>query len=108
MSATTSNPKGRNLLAVIGDEVRSLRIMHAERERARAPHRITSAPSPQPTCNMRSDTQDSVTGLLLAGIGNVDEHQKKNFMVVDASTLTTAGASTGAAPVPQPLCWTHN
>ncbi|RSH80499.1 H(+)-transporting V1 sector ATPase subunit F [Apiotrichum porosum] len=51
MSAPTSNPKGRNLLAVIGDE-------------------------------------DSVTGLLLAGIGNVDEHQKKNFVIVDGKTQT--------------------
>lgn len=29
--------------------------------------------------------QDSVTGLLLAGIGHVDDHQNKNFLVVDAS-----------------------
>ncbi|KAF7978923.1 hypothetical protein HWV62_44460 [Athelia sp. TMB] len=30
--------------------------------------------------------EDSITGLLLAGIGHVNEHQKKNFLVVDAKT----------------------
>jgi hypothetical protein len=29
--------------------------------------------------------QDSVTGLLLAGIGHINEQQKKNFLVVDTS-----------------------
>ncbi|CEG73241.1 Putative V-type proton ATPase subunit F [Rhizopus microsporus] len=29
--------------------------------------------------------EDSVTGLLLAGIGNVNQQQKRNFLVVDAS-----------------------
>ena len=29
--------------------------------------------------------QDSVTGLLLAGIGNVGRDQKKNFLIVDSS-----------------------
>ncbi|KAL1406021.1 H(+)-transporting V1 sector ATPase subunit F [Vanrija albida] len=32
--------------------------------------------------------EDSVTGLLLAGIGHVTEAQKKNFVVVDAKTQT--------------------
>lgn len=31
--------------------------------------------------------EDSITGLLLAGIGHIDSHQKKNFLVVDASTF---------------------
>jgi V-type H+-transporting ATPase subunit F len=31
--------------------------------------------------------QDSVTGLLLAGIGHVDNQQKKNFLIVDGSKL---------------------
>ncbi|EIE78481.1 hypothetical protein G6F46_005853 [Rhizopus delemar] len=30
--------------------------------------------------------EDSVTGLLLAGIGNVNQQQKRNFLVVDAKT----------------------
>jgi len=30
--------------------------------------------------------EDSITGLLLAGIGHVNEHHKKNFLVVDAKT----------------------
>lgn len=29
--------------------------------------------------------EDSITGLLLAGIGHIDSHQKRNFLVVDAS-----------------------
>lgn len=31
--------------------------------------------------------EDSITGLLLAGIGNIDKDQKKNFLVVDNSVL---------------------
>ncbi|KJA26047.1 hypothetical protein HYPSUDRAFT_52772 [Hypholoma sublateritium FD-334 SS-4] len=30
--------------------------------------------------------EDSITGLLLAGIGHVTDHGKKNFLVVDAKT----------------------
>ncbi|KAI0029149.1 ATPase, V1 complex, subunit F [Vararia minispora EC-137] len=30
--------------------------------------------------------EDTVTGLLLAGIGHISEQQKKNFLVVDAKT----------------------
>ncbi|CAO3682710.1 unnamed protein product [Rhizopus stolonifer] len=30
--------------------------------------------------------EDSVTGLLLAGIGHVNQQQKKNFLIVDAKT----------------------
>lgn len=33
--------------------------------------------------------EDSITGLLLAGIGHIDSHQKKNFLVVDASKIQT-------------------
>ena len=29
--------------------------------------------------------QDSITGLLLAGVGHINEQQKKNFLIVDAS-----------------------
>lgn len=31
--------------------------------------------------------QDTVTGMLLAGIGNMDSRQKKNFFVVDSSKI---------------------
>jgi V-type H+-transporting ATPase subunit F len=31
--------------------------------------------------------QDSITGLLLAGIGHINEHQRKNFLVVDSSEV---------------------
>jgi len=30
--------------------------------------------------------EDTVTGVLLAGVGHVNEHQKKNFLVVDSKT----------------------
>ncbi|KAL4068292.1 ATPase, V1 complex, subunit F [Scleroderma yunnanense] len=30
--------------------------------------------------------EDSITGLLLAGIGHINEQQKKNFLVVDPKT----------------------
>lgn len=29
--------------------------------------------------------QDTITGFLLAGVGNVDARRKKNFLVVDSS-----------------------
>ncbi|KAH8080887.1 ATPase, V1 complex, subunit F [Filobasidium floriforme] len=32
--------------------------------------------------------EDSITGLLLAGIGHVDNQQKKNFLIVDGKTPT--------------------
>ncbi|KAF6816992.1 vacuolar ATP synthase subunit f [Colletotrichum musicola] len=34
--------------------------------------------------------EDSVTGLLLAGIGHVSSEQEKNFLVVDSKTETAA------------------
>ncbi|EJU04458.1 vacuolar ATP synthase [Dacryopinax primogenitus] len=34
--------------------------------------------------------EDSITGLLLAGIGHVNSNQKKNFLVVDNKTQTFA------------------
>ncbi|KAF8587284.1 vacuolar ATP synthase [Ramaria rubella] len=30
--------------------------------------------------------EDSITGLLLAGIGHINEQQRKNFLVVDSKT----------------------
>ncbi|KZW02113.1 vacuolar ATP synthase [Exidia glandulosa HHB12029] len=30
--------------------------------------------------------EDSITGLLLAGVGHVNENQKKNFLIVDSKT----------------------
>lgn len=30
--------------------------------------------------------EDSITGLLLAGIGHINDKQKKNFLIVDAKT----------------------
>lgn len=63
--ATTTSYKDRNLIAVIGDEV--------------------GHPVQYGLCFLRSPPpQDSITGLLLAGIGHVNE-QQKNFLVVDAS-----------------------
>ena len=38
-------------------------------------------------CGGRLYAQDSVTGVLLAGIGHLNEHQKKNFLIVDASVF---------------------
>lgn len=55
--------KDRNFLAVIGDEV------------------------PLLLSNSIDMMQDSVTGLLLAGIGHITHDQKKNFLIVDTSTF---------------------
>jgi len=37
--------------------------------------------------------EDSITGLLLAGIGHVNQLQKKNFLIVDPSTSFQPPAS---------------
>ncbi|KAG2350676.1 vacuolar ATP synthase [Suillus weaverae] len=34
--------------------------------------------------------EDSITGLLLAGIGHINEHQRKNFLIVDSKTQISA------------------
>ncbi|KAF8736739.1 hypothetical protein AX14_014062 [Amanita brunnescens Koide BX004] len=34
--------------------------------------------------------EDSATGLLLAGVGHVNQQQKKNFLIVDAKTQVSA------------------
>jgi V-type H+-transporting ATPase subunit F len=73
MAQHTSNPKDRNLIAVIGDEVSFFRR--------------------RMMFDGRLMLKDSVTGLLLAGIGHVDNQQKKNFLIVDSST--------------SPLCSSH-
>ncbi|KAJ8084333.1 H(+)-transporting V1 sector ATPase subunit F [Marasmius tenuissimus] len=63
--ATNISFKDRNLIAVIGDEVvQPLFIL------------------------VTTDVvfKDSITGLLLAGVGHINEQQKKNFLVVDTKT----------------------
>lgn len=90
MSASTIGLKDRTLLAVIGDEVGSYRFVSGmmeeivtlmgqggEVEYQRRSQRTLRA--------LKLTKQDSVTGLLLAGIGNVDQQQKKNFLIVDGS-----------------------
>lgn len=74
MSGAASLQKDRNFIAVIGDEV-SLAIYLI----------IVYQTLVNFTFN-----QDSVTGLLLAGIGNVNQQQKRNFLVVDASMYSLA------------------
>ena len=64
-----SSFKDRNLLAVIGDEVLFF---------------LTFLPL------YTYKYQDSITGLLLAGVGHINEHQKKNFLVVDSSMVATS------------------
>ena len=59
---STAEFKDRSLIAVIGDEV----SVHSFIVRY-------------------NKFQDSITGLLLAGVGHVNEQQKKNFLVVDSS-----------------------
>ncbi|KAF9056666.1 vacuolar ATP synthase [Panaeolus papilionaceus] len=38
--------------------------------------------------------EDSITGLLLAGVGHINEQQKKNFLVVDSKTPVSTIEST--------------
>ncbi|KAL7751863.1 H(+)-transporting V1 sector ATPase subunit F [Sorochytrium milnesiophthora] len=67
---TQQQYKDRSLIAVIGDEVRVTVKCAAVKEAI-------------------VDTlgwQDTVTGLLLAGVGHIDAKQKKNFLVVDNKT----------------------
>lgn len=34
--------------------------------------------------------QDTVTGMLLAGVGNIDSRERRNFFIVDSKTATEA------------------
>jgi V-type H+-transporting ATPase subunit F len=65
--ATSTPSKDRNLLAVIGDEVC---------------HHLDSLFFFVDI----SASQDTITGLLLAGIGQVTQDQRKNFFIVEPST----------------------
>ena len=38
-----------------------------------------------------SCVQDTVTGFLLAGVGNVDVRKKCNYLIVDSSALSLTG-----------------
>jgi len=38
--------------------------------------------------------EDTVTGVLLAGVGHIDERQKKNFLIVDNKTQVSVIEST--------------
>ncbi|KAG8858738.1 H(+)-transporting V1 sector ATPase subunit F [Tulasnella sp. 330] len=68
---TTPSQRDRVLLAVIGDEASSSILLTRG---------VKLTPALPPS------VQDTITGLLLAGIGNVSDRQKKNFLVVDAKT----------------------
>ncbi|CAE6418343.1 unnamed protein product, partial [Rhizoctonia solani] len=50
------------------------------------PLMATSAPPKDRTLLAVIGDEDSVTGLLLAGIGQVNDDQTKNFMIVDSKT----------------------
>ena len=75
LPSMSSSFKDRNLIAVIGDEVRFLNNTHS--------------------LYTTYKYQDSITGLLLAGIGHINEHQKKNFLVVDSSMSATLSTLLG-------------
>ncbi|KAH7104284.1 ATPase, V1 complex, subunit F [Auriculariales sp. MPI-PUGE-AT-0066] len=34
--------------------------------------------------------EDSITGVLLAGVGHINDHQQKNFLIVDSKTQVSA------------------
>lgn len=52
----------------------------------------------QPSAGLRTsvtgehvvDTQDTITGFLLAGVGNIDTRKKSNYLAVDSSEFITA------------------
>jgi hypothetical protein len=74
------NPQSADgmLLALMADEVRWSRclphVVHLHRVRHRHRHQARAVPS-----------QDTITGFLLAGVGNIDLRKKRNFLVVDSS-----------------------
>ncbi|ORY08137.1 F subunit of V-type ATPase [Basidiobolus meristosporus CBS 931.73] len=70
MSTGNNLYKDRNFIAVIGDEVIIL-------------HQLRNCQVGLPTILY---FQDTVTGLLLAGVGHIDSRQKSNFLVVDSKT----------------------
>jgi hypothetical protein len=46
--------------------------------------------------------EETVTGMLLAGVGNVDARRTSNFMVVDSSELPLAPPAAALSPTPAP------
>ncbi|KAF8641024.1 hypothetical protein AX17_000669 [Amanita inopinata Kibby_2008] len=69
--ANYTSYKDRTLIAVIGDEVSRALLFG--------------------TTQLPDDAlQDSITGLLLAGVGHVNQQQQKNFLIVDAKTQVSA------------------
>lgn len=77
MSQQAQQHKDRQFLAVIGDEVCPVIPQRLQE------HRCAAKANP---------AQDSVTGLLLAGVGHVTNppDSQKNFLVVDAKTEISA------------------
>ena len=74
-----------SLLAVIGDEVGALcTCLAAGRHSVYLPWNTYLS-------------QDTVTGFLLAGVGNVDLRRKSNFLVVTESKLASHGLLSGSA-----------
>lgn len=84
--SSAQTAKDRTLIAVIGDEV------------SLPPQRF---PRSADTCFVG---KDSITGLLLAGIGHVNQQSKKNFLTVEASeslsTLTGTRIADGRTETP--------
>jgi V-type H+-transporting ATPase subunit F len=77
MALPQSAYKDREFLAVIGDEVLTTPALEA-----------TPSSLQRPTYT--NSTQDSVTGILLAGVGHVTDppDSQKNYLVVDSKTET--------------------
>lgn len=93
-AAHAASTKDRTLIACIGDEVRpNLRSVGGEGFLPLDLRRGTEADDPRWASSALHHTQDSITGLLLAGVGHVDKG-KKNFLIVDASACSFSWSST--------------
>jgi len=58
---------------------------------ARAPYWILlSTPRRRLLLYSHAHDQDSITGLLLAGVGHINDKQEKNFLIVDSKTQVSA------------------
>ena len=77
---SSSQYRDRTLIATIGDEVSSLSSLSSQ---VVPPHQFRNS-SYRPS----APSQDTITGLLLAGTGHIDGRGKKNFMVVDSSAFS--------------------
>lgn len=82
-------------MAIIADEARTA---HAP-EGGQPPAAIERADGKSCAHTPLLPAQDTITGFLLAGVGNIDLRRKSNFLIVDQSQCGARALLVGSLPV---------